>query len=163
MKSKIASDAEVERNRRKLGTSIGECLRELGLQLALLNRQVGAHVDLNDVDVSSLDLISLYGPLSPGALARRAGVHPATMTGVLDRLEKGRWVVRERDPTDRRAVLVRVVRERSVELVRLYSGMGNLLREICGRYSQAELEVIYDFLRRTAEAGSNATDELGVD
>jgi DNA-binding MarR family transcriptional regulator len=59
-----------------------------------------------------LDLIDRYGPLSPSALARRAGLHPATMTGVLDRLERDGWIVRERDPADRRGVLVQPVRSR---------------------------------------------------
>jgi DNA-binding MarR family transcriptional regulator len=54
-------------------------------QLSLLNRQVGAQVDLKDVDMDCLDLINRHGPLSPTALARRAGLHPATMTGILDR------------------------------------------------------------------------------
>jgi DNA-binding MarR family transcriptional regulator len=35
--------------------------------------------------------------LSPSVLARRAGLHPATMTGILDRLERGRWITRDRD------------------------------------------------------------------
>ena len=48
--------------------------------------------------------------------------HPATITGILDRLERGRWVARERDPTDRRAVVVRALRDRNAELFHLYSG-----------------------------------------
>jgi MarR family len=42
---------------------------------------------------SCLDLITRHGPLSPSAPARRAGLHPATMTGILDRLERGGWVI----------------------------------------------------------------------
>ena len=75
------------------------------MQLSLLNLHVGAHLDLKDVDLNCLDLLASHGPLSPTALARRAGLHPATMTGILDRLERGGWVARERDPSDRRAVV----------------------------------------------------------
>jgi MarR family len=32
------------------------------------------------------------------------------MTGVIDRLERGGWVVRERDPDDRRGVVVQPLR-----------------------------------------------------
>jgi hypothetical protein len=53
-------------------------------QLSLFNRQVGAQ-DLKDVDMDCLDLINRHGQLSPTALARRAGPHPATRTGILDR------------------------------------------------------------------------------
>jgi len=45
------------------------------------------------------------------------------MTGVLDRLERGGWIARERDPDDRRAVVVRTLRDRYAELLRHYSGM----------------------------------------
>ena len=85
------------------------------------------------------------------------------MTGILDRLQRGGWVARGRDPDDRRAVLVRVLPKRSAELVRLYSGMNASLDEICARYGEAELELLADFLRRTADAGRDATDELAGD
>jgi hypothetical protein len=37
------------------------------------------------------------------------------------------------------------------------------MSEICAGYGDAELEVIADFLRRTAEAGQTATDKLAED
>src|SRR6266849_5477498 len=119
----MSSDLDGSRRRGRLTTAIRESLRELRIQLSLLNLHVGAHLDLKDVDLNCLDLIAGHGPLSPSALARRAGLHPATMTGILDRLERGGWVARERDPADRRAVVVRALNSRNADLVRLYSGM----------------------------------------
>ncbi len=148
------------RQRRRLTVTIKESLRELTIQLSLLNHQVGTHVDLRDVDFDCLEIVNRHGPLSASALARRAGLHPATMTGVLDRLERSGWVVRERDPADRRAVAVRAVRERAAEVYRLYSGMNGSMDGICARYDDAELELLADFLRRTTEAGRDATDDL---
>lgn len=148
------------RRRRRLNNTIKESLRELSVQLSLLNHRVGARVDLKDVDIDCLDLISRHGPLSPSALARRAGLHPATLTGILDRLERGGWVVRDRDAADRRAVLVRALRDRAGELFGLYSGMNSSMDQICADYQDTELEILADFLRRTVDAGRNATDEL---
>jgi DNA-binding MarR family transcriptional regulator len=154
--------AQQARRRRRKATEIKESLRELSIQLSLLNLQVGAHLDLNYVDLHCLDLINRFGPLSPTALARRAGVHPATMTGVLDRLQRAGWIVRERDPeaSDRRAVTVRAVRDRNAELFRLYSGMNNSMDDIFAGYSEEELTLLADFIRRTTEAGRAATDTL---
>ena len=137
-------------------------MRELGRQLSLLNHRVGARLELRDVDLECLDLIARHGPLSPSALARRAGLHPATMTGILDRLERGGWITRDRDPdaTDRRAVTVRGRRERNAEVLRLYSGMNASLEQICAGYTEAELEVLADFLRRTTSASQTATEDL---
>jgi len=156
----MSSISATESERRRATASIRQSLRALSIQLSLLNHQVGAQVGLNDVDLDCLDLITRHGPLSPSALAQRAALHPATITGILDRLERGGWVARERDPSDRRAVLVRALRDRVADLVRLYAGMNSSMSTICAGYSDAELSAIADFLRRTVDAGQAATDKL---
>jgi DNA-binding MarR family transcriptional regulator len=137
-------------------------MRDLNTHLFLLNHHVGGHLDLKGIDLEVLDLISRQGPLSPTALARRAGLHPATLTGILDRLERGGWVVRDPVPSDRRGVVVRAVPDRTAELLSLYSGMNGSLGKILAGYRQDELELIADFLRRIADAGRDAADELAV-
>jgi DNA-binding MarR family transcriptional regulator len=160
MSSVSRRDTETARQRRRTTNTIKESLRELSNQLSLLNHHVGAQVELRDVDLDCLELINRHGPLNPSALARRAGLHPATMTGILDRLERGGWITRDRDPDDRRAVVVRVLRERGGELFRLYSGMNASLDGILAGYSDDQLELLADFLRRTTDAGRSATEEL---
>ena len=154
--------ANAARSRRRLTNTIKESLRQMTTQLSLLNHQVGNRVDLKDIDLNCLDLIARQGPLSPTALARRAGLHPATVTGILDRLQRGGWVVRYREPSgpDRRAVAVRVLRERGGELLLLYSGMSASLDEICAGYTDAELELLAGFLRRATDAGRGAAAGL---
>lgn len=147
--------------RTRVQTVIRGSLRDLGTQLFLLNHQVSGQVDLRGVDLQCLDLITRRGPLSPSTLARQSGLHPATITGILDRLERGGWVARQRDPSDRRAVVVGLSPGgRIADLVRLYGGMNASMGEILDSYRDDELEVIADFLRRTTEAGRHATDEL---
>jgi DNA-binding MarR family transcriptional regulator len=154
------------RIRRRLNRAIKEALRDLGGELARLNQSVGGRLDLKGSDLECLDLVTRHGPLSPSELARRAGLHPATMTGVLDRLERGGWIVRDRDPADRRGVLIRAQRGRGAEVLRLYlvdSGMNAALDEICARYSAGELELLAGFLRQVAEAGQSAALKLAGD
>src|SRR5215213_1054284 len=160
MSSRPTSGRGDARGRRRAASAIKESMRELSIQLSLLNHQVGAHLELRDIDLGCLDTIARNGPLSPSALARRAGLHPATVTGILDRLERGGWVARERDPADRRAVVIRALRDRNAELLRLYSGMNASMDRICAEYGDVELELLADFLRRTADAGRIATDGL---
>ena len=146
--------------RRRMVTAVKDLLRELSGQLSLLNHHVGAHLQLKGVDLDCLEVIARHGPLSPSALARHAGLHPATVTGILDRLERGGWVARDRDPADRRGILVRPLRDRNVDLFRLYSTMNTSLEEICSRYTDSELAVLTDFLRRATAAGHNAATDL---
>ena len=165
MDSVSLEEAETARRRRRLIIGVRDSLRELGRQLSLLNHRVSARLDLKDVDLECLDLIAIHGRLSPSALARRAGLHPATVTGILDRLERGGWITRDRDPeaADRRAVTVRGRRERNAEVLSLYSGMNTSLEQILSGYTEAELEVLAGFLRRAADAGQLATDDLATD
>src|SRR6266446_116721 len=104
-----STESDAPRGRRRLTAAIKQFLRALSIQLSLLNHQVGSHAGLNDVDLDCLDLVARHGPLSPSALAQRASLHPATLTGILDRLERGGWVARERSPSDRRSILVRAL------------------------------------------------------
>src|SRR2546429_8375642 len=148
-------DHDARRRRRRLTTEIKASLRDLRNQLSLLNHRVVARLELKDIDLDCLELIARDGPLGPTELARRAGLHPATTTGILDRLQRGGWIVRGRDPdsADRRAVTVRALHERNAELFRLYSGMNASLDEICAGYTDTELELLADFLSRTTAAG----------
>jgi DNA-binding MarR family transcriptional regulator len=156
-------DPDAQRRRRRLTSTIKDSLRDLRIQLALLNHNVGTHLELRDVDLDCLDLIARHGPLSPSALARRAGLHPATTTGILDRLERGGWVTRERHPSDRRALTVHASRDRAADLYRLYAGMNDSMDQLCAGYTTEQLELLADFLQRTTSAGRDATDQLAGD
>jgi len=145
---------------RRLANRVKDALRDASLQLALLNHQVGARLKMRDVDFDCLNLLNQHGPLGPGALAKLAGLHPATMTGVLDRLERAGWATRDRDPDDRRAVVVRAARDRGREILDQYAGMNGSMDEICADYTVEQLELIGEFLRRAATAGRDSTAKL---
>jgi hypothetical protein len=47
--------------------------------------------------------------------------------------------------------------------MRLYSRMNVSMNKLLAGYQDAELELFADFLRRTANAGKSAADDLGDD
>lgn len=153
-------DADDVRSRRRGIADAKLRLRELRLELGALNHFVGTRIQLKDSDLDTLDVISRHGPLSPSTLARRTGVHLATLTGVLNRLEEAGWIVRERVASDRRAIVLKAVPDRQREVFQLYEGMNASLDEILGDYSADELTVIVDFLRRATVAGRAAVEDL---
>jgi DNA-binding MarR family transcriptional regulator len=158
-----AAGHDAGRQRRLLSQAVKVSLRAVSAQLSRLNHEVGGRLDIRPGDLECLDHISREGPLSPTALAKLTGQHPATLTGILDRLERGGWIARDRDPADRRAVVVRPEPGRGAEILRLYlveSGMNSALDEILAGYAEAELVIVADFLRRTADAGRTAAQRL---
>lgn len=156
---KQVSQSDAQSRRRRV-TEVRQALRELATQLSLLNQQVSGYLELRPGDLQCLDLIGRHGPLSPTALARLTGLHPATLTGILDRLERGRWITRDRDPADRRGVLIRPLHDRSRDILGLYAGMNTSVGKISADYTDDQLEVIAGFLRRVTGAGQEAVGEL---
>ena len=77
---------EAKRARRRRIAAAKQSLRELWIELAVLNHRIGSKIEIKDLDLDCLDMIVRHGPISPTALARRVGVHLATMTGILARL-----------------------------------------------------------------------------
>lgn len=149
-----------KRERRRSTVAIKESLRELSVRLSLVNQQVSGRLAMRPVDLDCLDLIGRHGPLSPTALARLSGLHAATLTGILDRLEKAGWVSRDRDPSDRRAVLVQVRKERGHEVFAMYAGLNAEMDGILAGYADQELAVLTDFLRRCADVSRKAAADL---
>lgn len=148
------------RERRRRITAVTSCLRDLRIELAVLNHRIGTRIELKDLDFDCLDVIARHGPISPSALAGRVGVHPATMTGILNRLDEGGWITRDRAKGDRRAVVVASKPDRQRELYGIFGGMNTRMGRICDRYSDKELDTIEDFLRRTVAAGCASSDEI---
>ena len=88
MEAVPSEDGGAPLRRGPLQASVRQSLNEAALQLAVLNRRVGVRLELKDADLECLNLVFNEGPLTPSVLARRAALHPATVTGVLDRLER---------------------------------------------------------------------------
>jgi len=142
-----------------LANELRNTLRQLRIELSIGTRRAAAATGLNDSDLDVLDVLARYGALSPTALAQRLGIHPATMTGVLTRLEKAGWVVRRRDVTDRRSVQVEP--SGFDRMTELYSDANERLAQIAARLTPEAGEVILEYLHQVCAAVREA--RLAVD
>ncbi|GAA3226823.1 MarR family winged helix-turn-helix transcriptional regulator [Oerskovia jenensis] len=82
-------------------------LREVGTEIALFNRRVAASMGIREADLVVLDVVHRTGPASPSQLSACTGIHAATMTGILTRLEDDGWIERLPAPGDRRGARIR--------------------------------------------------------
>ena len=114
--------------------------------VVLHSGEVARRVGLGPSDAQFLGLLQMEGPLTPGQLATLTGLTTGTVTGVIDRLERGGYVRRERDAADRRKVIVTPAPEGVAQLTAHYAEHGAHTAAVLGKRDAAELRVIADFL-----------------
>jgi len=111
---------------------------------------VCARVGINRTDHRCLDILSLEGRITAGRLAELAGLSSGAMTTAMDRLERAGFARRVRDEVDRRRVQIELTDAAQRALWPYYEPLAQLGAELYERYSDAELELVLDFLRAGA-------------
>jgi DNA-binding MarR family transcriptional regulator len=89
--------------------------------------------------------------LTQREVAERCYVTPATVTGVVDTLERDGLVVRERGTEDRRVVRVRLTDEGRARLRRTKNDAVKAMTPVFGDLSPRDEAVVRRFLTRTIE------------
>lgn len=84
--------------------SLRRIIRAVDLHSHKLTRQEG----VTTPQVLILQALNDVGESTAGELARQVSLGQATLTGILDRLEKRGWLERSRTAADKRVVLVRL-------------------------------------------------------
>jgi DNA-binding MarR family transcriptional regulator len=139
--------------RADLVTGIELDIRQVIALAILFNYEVAEKAGMNARDSQVLGLVQMHGPLSPGQIATMAGLPSPTVTGVLDRLEALGLVVRDRDPADRRKVIVTVDNERLArDLMPQYAEQSARLRAVLADYDDEQLALVKGFLERMIAA-----------
>jgi DNA-binding MarR family transcriptional regulator len=123
----------------------------------LHNHAVAEAAGLHQTDQECLDLLDWAEPLTAGELARHLGLTSGAVTGLIDRLEAGGWVRRERDPSDRRRVYVHLSHDRGGELWPLYQPMSEAIDAYREALSDDELGTVVNFLEFANETLAEAT------
>jgi DNA-binding MarR family transcriptional regulator len=101
--------------------------------------------------------------MSAGAIADTTGLTTASVTALINRLERRSFVRRTHDPADGRRVIVEVT-PAGVDTFAPYFQAPELAQHILfAPYTTDELQVIHDFLRRSTERLRNATARLATD
>ncbi|MFD7136222.1 MarR family winged helix-turn-helix transcriptional regulator [Streptomyces sp. NPDC059894] len=128
---------------------------------ALFNQAVADRLGLHPTDLQCLNLLSLErAPVTTGRVAELTGLTTGSATRLVDRLEKAGYVVRERDATDRRRVLVATVPERIAEFGRTWERLGGDWGHLFADLDDAEIAVIVRHMRRTVEFSGEQVGRL---
>jgi DNA-binding MarR family transcriptional regulator len=126
----------------------------------LFHSSIASLLDLHPTDYKVLGILERLGPLSAGEIARRSGLANASVTNLIDRLEKKGVVRRVGDPADGRRVMVEAVPDRLTNAGSLFASTQRSLARLFDRYADRDLSVIADFLHRNAERLRAETTKL---
>ena len=120
--------------------------------MQLMNQAAADRIGINPTDLNCLNILSFRGQMTAAELARATGLTTASITGVVDRLEEAGYVRRERDPRDRRRVVIRLVLETALrDVASVFLPMMRDWQQMAARYSDDELRLIVDFYGRMEE------------
>ena len=138
--------------RRRLENDFLLAMRRVGSIMQLLGQVSAERIGINVTDLNCLNIVALAGPMTAGDLARATGLTTASITGVLDRLEEGGFVRRERDPHDRRRVIVNLSAGPGLHQVgATFAPLVRAWRDTAAGYSDDELHLLLEFQRRIEE------------
>ncbi|MFF6779057.1 MarR family winged helix-turn-helix transcriptional regulator [Streptomyces sp. NPDC012637] len=137
-------------DRAQLAAAVDQELRTLVSRSVLFHQAVADRLGLSVLDLNCLGALVARGPMAAGQLAEENGVTTGAITGVIDRLEAAGHVRRDRDPKDRRRVLVTPMPNLEAKVFPLFESLGSSLAELCERFTESELETVLDFVRSAA-------------
>lgn len=129
----------------------------MGSMATLHNHAVANAVGLHPTDHECLDLLDWAGPLTAGEIAGHLGLSTGAVTALVDRLEHGGWVRRERDATDRRKVIVHLAGGRTAELWPIYEPLAEAINRYRDSLDARDLRVVVEFLEQANETMADAT------
>jgi DNA-binding MarR family transcriptional regulator len=124
--------------------------REHSDATVLFHSRLASFLDLHPTDYKTLGVLERLGPMSAGDISRHTGLATASVTNLIDRLERKGFARRVADQRDRRRVLVEARVERVNAARQSFRSPSESLARLFGRYSDADLRVIADFLARNA-------------
>jgi DNA-binding MarR family transcriptional regulator len=139
--------------REQMALELQQAMQRNTMWTVLLHHTVAGKAGINVTDLQCLNLLSLDGPMTPGQLAQSMGLTTGgAITAVVDRLEKAGYVLRSRDPDDRRKVIVEPVQEKVAALGAYFGPIAQSVGARFAGYTDEQLEFLLEFARSNNNA-----------
>jgi len=153
----VSSSRAETANRRGLLIALRDAGREHSDATVLWHATIAERVGIHPTDYKTMSLLQRRGPLTAGAIAEATALTTGSVTALVDRLEQRRFARRVHDPADRRRVLVEATPQGIETFAPFFKSPELSQHRLYAPYSAGQLEVILDFLGRSAERLRRAT------
>lgn len=124
--------------------------RESRLSL-MFRAAAAAGLGLTVTDMECLDFLAEHGPATAGRLAEQTGLTTGAVTSMIRRLQNAGYLHAERDPADRRKVIVTPDAEALRQGADLYAPFGAAIAALVASYSDEELAFLTRHQRAMSE------------
>jgi DNA-binding MarR family transcriptional regulator len=158
--SELSSPADLS------GAGIDPIVEMLGFRMStatvLFHAAIADRLGVGTTDVKCYSILRQTGPITAGELAERTSLTTGAITGVIDRLERAKLVRRERDPHDRRRIVLELVHnaERERAILQLYEPLGRAINALVAQYDAADQATILAFLTKATDVLEAETTAL---
>lgn len=119
---------------------------DLRIEFDILTEKIAKAAGLNPRDLGILDVLHAQGPSTPKELAYRTGIHPATLTAILIRLERIDRITRHANPADSRSTHIAIMPATVQELDSYYASVNDALRTRMDALTETTQLAIAEFL-----------------
>jgi DNA-binding MarR family transcriptional regulator len=135
--------------------------RQLSAATMAFQQAVAERLGLNPTDHTCLQLLIGAGAITAGQLSALTGLSAGAVTGIVDRLETAGFVRREKDPADRRRVIIQPVAEEVERRVHpLFKPVTEAAEAALQQYSEKEVALILNHLSRSLAVLQKETARL---
>ncbi|SHF25191.1 DNA-binding transcriptional regulator, MarR family [Seinonella peptonophila] len=135
-------------------------LRQNSSRAVMFHQLIAEKLSLNATDHKCLDFLYKNGSVTAGQLAQLTGLTTGAVTNVIDRLEQDGYVIRSKDPNDRRRVVVKPVEGKGDTINSFFESVSTSLLQILSQYSEQETIVILDFIKRCNQMALDEMNKL---
>ncbi|MBV9788617.1 MAG: MarR family transcriptional regulator, partial [Chloroflexi bacterium] len=137
--------------REELIVAVIAASQESSTTAVFFHTAIAERVGLGATDEKTLFILSGAGRLTAGEIAQHTGLTTASVTSLIDRLERKGFVQRVRDAKDRRKIYVELNEAKLAELTQFFDSFQGRFGELLDAYSDEQLAAIADFLTRAAQ------------
>lgn len=132
--------------------AISSPIHKANRQLAVFFENLLDFLPVQGPDCHVLAYVAAYGPVRVGELKKVFGMKPSTLTGMLDRLECGDWILRYQNPADRRSLLVNTTPAGRTLGQQIHRMAEEFERDLLGDVTPSDLAAFHRVLDAVARA-----------
>ena len=143
--------------------AIGDLGRKISDATIFMHEAISRKMGLNGTDHKYLNIVIDKGKITAGELSALTGLTTGAVTGVIDRLEKKKFVKRESDKADRRKIFIVPNYEKVNKILSTsHLDLKVQIEKLMSGYTSKELETIEKYLNATVVIMNDITNRLNA-